>query len=265
VGKKSGKRMRNLREFHADLHIHTCLSPCASLDLSPRNIVEQAKFQGLDIIAITDHNTAKNVQVVMRLGEKGGIKVIPGLEVQSREEVHLLTLFPDWPSTAAWAEEVSRSLPEMKNDPLLLGDQPIVDEDGNILELEERLLLNSLSLSAEEIIHRVRIKGGLVIPSHFDRGSFSLISQLGFIPPAMPLEALEVSRSRKSSPESVWRDGSRTIPLIASSDAHSQEEIGGGRTIFLLAEASVDELRLAFGNLQGRRIVKYRHKLLDAY
>ncbi|MCX5911853.1 MAG: PHP domain-containing protein [Deltaproteobacteria bacterium] len=203
--------MRNLREFHADLHIHTCLSPCASLDLSPRNIVDRAKFQGLDVIAITDHNTAKNAQVVMRLGEKGGIKVISGMEVQSREEIHLLTLFPDWSATAAWAEEVSRSLPEMNNDPLIFGDQPIVDEDGNILEFESRLLLNSLRLSAEEIIRLVAGKGGLTIPSHF----------------------------------------------------HRPEEIGSGRTIFLMAEAALDELRLAFRNQEGRRLVKFIHNALD--
>jgi PHP family Zn ribbon phosphoesterase len=248
--------MTNLREFHADLHIHTCLSPCASLDLSPRNIIEQAKLQGLDVIAITDHNTAKNARVVMDLAQKEGINVIPGLEVQSREEVHLLTLFPDWPSAAEWAEEVFLSLPEMKNDPLLFGDQPIVDEDGNILDFEERLLLNSLSLSAEEIIHRVHRKGGLIIPSHFDRSSFSLISQLGFVPPDMPLDALEANRIQNLSPEIIWREGSRTLPLIASSDAHSQEEIGRIRTIFFLAETSVAELRLAFGNLQGRLVMK---------
>ena len=261
--RKAGKRMIHLREFHADLHIHTCLSPCASLDLSPRNIVARAKFQGLDVIAITDHNTAKNVQVVMRLGEKGGIKVIPGMEVQSREEIHLLTLFPDWPATAAWAEEVSRNLPEMNNDPLVFGDQPIVDEDGDILDFEPRLLLNSLGLPAEEIIRLVAKKGGVAIPSHFDRGSFSLISQLGFIPPNMPLEVLEVGRSRFSYPEGVWRDGSRTFPLIACSDAHRPEEIGTGRTVFLMAEPALAEFRLAFGNREGRRLVKRIQKPID--
>ena len=263
--RKSGRRMRNLREFHADLHIHTCLSPCASLDLSPRNIVDRAKSQGLDVIAITDHNSAKNVQVLMRLGEKGGIKVIPGMEVQSREEIHLLTLFADWPATETWAEEVFRSLPKMENDPLVFGDQPIVDEDGNILDFEPRLLLNSLSLSAEEIIRLVAGKGGLTIPSHFDRGSFSLISQLGFIPPNMPLEALEVNRSRNPFPESVWREGSRTLPLIASSDAHRLEEIGSGRTIFLMAEPTLAEFHLAFGNQEGRRVVNFFHNPIDPF
>ena len=257
--------MRNLREFHADLHIHTCLSPCASLDLSPRNIVARAKFQGLDVIAITDHNTAKNVQVVMRLGEKGGVKVIPGMEVQSREEIHLLTLFPDWPAAAAWAKKVSHTLPKMDNDPLVFGDQPIVDEDGNILEFEPRLLLNSLSLSAEEIIRLVAEEDGLTIPSHFNRASFSLISQLGFIPPNMSLEALEVNRSRNPFPEIVWREGSRTFPLIASSDAHRLEEIGSGRTIFRMAEPTLKEFRLAFGNQEGRRVVKFFHNPIDPF
>ena len=251
--------MINLREFHADLHIHTCLSPCASLDLSPRNIVERAKFQGLDVIAITDHNTARNVQAVMRLGEKGGLKVIPGMEVQSREEIHLLTLFPDWPAADAWAGEVSRSLPEMDNDPLVFGDQPVVDENGDILAFEPRLLLNSLSLSADEILRLVAEKGGLTIPSHFDRGSFSLISQLGFIPANLPVEALEVNRGRKPYSGSVWREGSRTFPLIASSDAHRPEEIGSGRTVFRVAEPTLNEFRLAFGNREGRRVVKFFH------
>ena len=252
-----------LREFNADLHIHTCLSPCGSLDLSPRKIVEHAKMEALDIIAITDHNTARNVQVVMRLGEKEGVKVLPGLEVQSREEIHLLTLFPDWTSAAGWADEVYQNLPPIKNEPEILGDQPVVDEDGNILEFEERLLLNSLSLSAEEIIHRVREGGGLTIPSHYNRGAFSLLSQLGFIPPDMPLEALEISRPRDLSPGEVWTDGVRIIPQIASSDAHRLEDIGSGRTVLLLAEATLDELRLALGRREGRRIVKFLHKPLD--
>lgn len=182
-----------LKQYSADLHIHSCLSPCASLDLSPREIVERAKAEGLDIIAVTDHNTAKNVRVVMGLGEKRGLTVIPGMEVQTREEIHLLALFPDWPSTAAWDEEVRRHLPDVRNDPEVFGDQPIVDDEGNILEFEERLLLNSIDLSLEEIKRRVEGHGGMVIPSHFDKGSFSLISQLGLIPEDMELEVLEAS------------------------------------------------------------------------
>jgi PHP family Zn ribbon phosphoesterase len=165
-----------LREYRADLHIHTCLSPCASLDLSPQRIVERAKAERLDIIAITDHNTAKNVQAVMELGEREGLKVIPGMEVQTREEIHLLSLFPGGSSITFWDEEVYQHLPDVKNDPEFFGDQPVVDFEGNILHFEERLLINSLDLSLEEVKHRVEVKGGLIVPSHFDKGSFSLIS-----------------------------------------------------------------------------------------
>jgi len=235
------------------LHIHTCLSPCASLDLSPREVVERAKAEGLDIIAVTDHNTAKNVRVVMGLAERRGLKVIPGMEVQTREEIHLLALFPDWPSTAAWDEEVRRHLPDVRNDPEVFGDQPIVDEEGNILEFEERLLLNSIDLPLEEVKRRVEGHGGMTIPSHFDKGSFSLISQLGLIPEDMELEVLEVSRK---TPFPSMGNVSPRIPRIVSSDAHRLEDIGDARTIFLLAEATLGELRLAFRGQEGRKIVR---------
>ena len=149
-----------LREYRADLHIHTCLSPCASLDLSPRKIVERAREERLEIIAVTDHNSARNVRVVAGLGEGLGLKVIAGMEVQTREEIHLLTLFPGWEAMAPWEEEVYRHLPDVKNDPEVFGDQPVVDEEGNILAFEDRLLINSLDLSLEEIIQGVEERGG---------------------------------------------------------------------------------------------------------
>lgn len=245
-----------LKEYFADLHIHTCLSPCADLDLSPREIVERAKKERLKIIAITDHNTAQNVRVVMGLGEQRGLKVIPGMEVQTREEIHLLTLFPDWPSTAAWEEEIYRHLPDMRNDPGIFGDQPVVDEEGNILKFEERMLLNSIDLSLEEVKHRVEQHGGLIIPSHFDKGSFSLISQLGLIPQDLKLEALEMSRKSPLRKPAGMAEASSSLPRIISSDAHRLEDIGSAYTVFLLAEASLEELRMAFRGQAGRRIVK---------
>lgn len=242
-----------LKPYSADLHIHSCLSPCASLDLSPREIVERAKAAGLDIIAVTDHNTAKNVRVVMGLAERRGLTVIPGMEVQTREEIHLLALFPDWPSTAAWDEEVRRHLPDVRNDPEVFGDQPIVDDEGNILNFEERLLLNSIDLPLEEVKRRVEGHGGMAIPSHFDKGSFSLISQLGLIPEDMELEVLEASHKTHFP---GMGNVSPHIPRIVSSDAHRLEDIGNARTIFLLAEATLAELRLAFRGREGRKIIR---------
>lgn len=245
-----------LREYRADLHIHTCLSPCASLDLSPQKIVERAKTERLDLIAITDHNSAKNVAAVIRLGEQAGLKVIPGMEVQTREEIHLLTLFPEGDSIALWDEEVYQHLPEVKNDPEIFGDQPIVDPEGNILQFEERLLINSLDLSLEEVKRRAEKKGGLVVPSHFDKESFSLISQLGLIPPSLDLEALEISRRTEFRGSGMFVDPSLRVPRIVSSDAHFLEDIGSAYTVLLLAEPKLSELRAAFRGEGGRRIVR---------
>ncbi len=245
-----------LREYRADLHIHTCLSPCASLDLSPRKIVERAREERLDIIAVTDHNSAKNVRVVTELGEGLRLKVIAGMEVQTREEIHLLTLFPEWGSMVPWEEEVSRHLPDVKNDPEVFGDQPVVDGEGDILGFEDRLLINSLDLSLEEVKRRVEGRGGLVIPSHFNKGSFSLISQLGMLPLDLHLEALEMTRRTELGNWGLPVHPSPSVPRIISSDSHFLEDIGSAYTVYLLAEPSLEELRLAFGGREGRRIVE---------
>ena len=249
-----------LQEFRADLHIHSCLSPCASLDLSPRNIVQEAKRVGLDIIAVTDHNSAKNVVAVMKLAEELKLKVIPGMEVQTREEIHLLTLFPDWASAAAWDEEVRRNLPDIQNDPEVFGQQPIVDEEGNILRFEDRLLLNSIHFSLNEVKQRVERGGGLIIPAHFDKGSFSIISQLGLIPTDIDLEALEISRAARCARGNTAPAVPPSIPCIASSDAHELDEIGHGQTVFFLAEPTLAELRLAIHGREGRKVIR---KMID--
>ena len=245
-----------LKEYHADLHIHTCLSPCASLDLSPRRIIERALEERLDLIAITDHNIAKNVPAVMHRAEKFGLKIIPGMEVQSREEIHLLTLFPDWPSLSAWEAVVLEHLPEIPNDPEFFGDQPVVDEEGNILEFEERLLINSIDLSLNEIRSQVLERGGLFIPAHYDKESFSLISQLGFVPFDLEPDALEMGRKNQAAQAVNPRDPSAAIPRVICSDAHQAEDIGRARTVFLLAEPTLGELRLAFQGKEGRKVVK---------
>jgi hypothetical protein len=245
-----------LRKYRADLHIHTCLSPCASLDLSPRKIVERAREERLDIIAVTDHNSAKNVRVVTELGEGLGLKVIAGMEVQTREEIHLLTLFPEWGSMIPWEEEVSQHLPDVKNDPEVFGDQPIVDGEGNILGFEDRLLINSLDLSLEEVKRRVEERGGMVIPSHFNKGSFSLISQLGMLPPHLNLEALEMTRRTELGNWGLPVHPSPSVPRIISSDSHFPEDIGSAYTVYLLAEPTLTELCLALRGQDGRRIVQ---------
>ncbi len=166
-----------------------------------------------------------------------------------------MTLFPDWASVSAWEEEIRRNLPATANDPAVFGDQPIVDEEGNILRFEDRLLLNSIRLSLNEVRRRVDEHGGLTIPAHYDKGSFSLISQLGFIPPDGQWEALEISRAHESAKPRDRSNAPSSIPCIVSSDAHELEDIGRGQTVFLLAEPSLLELRLALQGQAGRKVV----------
>ncbi len=208
------------------------------------------------MIAITDHNSARNVRAVAELGGAKGLKVLAGMEVQTREEIHLLTLFPDWDSLAPWEEEVSRHLPQVKNDPEVFGDQPIVDEEGNILGFEERLLINSLDLSLEEVKRGAEERGGLVIPSHFNKGSFSLISQLGMLPPHLQLEALEMTRRTELGGSGLPVQPAPSIPRVVYSDSQFPEDIGSAYTVYLMAEPSLEELRLALGGKEGRRIVQ---------
>lgn len=245
-----------LKEYHADLHIHSCLSPCASLDLSPRRIVERAREEGLDLIAITDHNTARNIPAILQQAEKFGVKILPGMEVQSREEIHILTLFPDWPSLHSWEVLVREHLPAIPNDPEFFGDQPVVDEEGNILEFEERLLINSVDYSLNEIRGQMLQRGGLFIPAHFDKDSLSLVSQLGFVPFDLDPDALEMGRKTQAALPKDPGDPSAAIPRVVCSDAHQAEDIGRARTVFLLAEPTLDELRLAFRGKDGRKVVK---------
>jgi PHP family Zn ribbon phosphoesterase len=143
----------------------------------------------------------------------------------------------------------------MANDPGFFGDQPVVDEEDNILEFEERLLINSIDYSLNEIRSQILQRGGLFIPAHFDKQSMSLISQLGFVPPDLEPEALEMGRKSRAALAVDPRDPSAGIPRVVCSDAHQVEDIGRTRTVFLLAEPTLQELRLAFRGKEGRKIV----------
>ena len=144
----------------SDLHIHSALSPCGSLEMSPSAIVAEAKRRGLQAIAVTDHNSVENALIARRVGERLGVKVFCGMEAQSVEEVHLLVLFEDPEEARLFWEEVYPSLPEIPNNPEYFGDQVVVDEEENILRFEEKLLLNSLTLSLGEIVEIGRRRRG---------------------------------------------------------------------------------------------------------
>ncbi len=245
-----------LRRFRADLHIHTCLSPCAELTIYPRKIVERARAEGLSIIGVADHNAAGNAGAVIEAARGTGLTVLPGMEITTEEEVHILAVFGSLDSLAAVADEVDRNLPGGKAPRSQVEDQVLVDAHDEVVGFHPRSLLGAVEMDVQRVVDLIHAAGGLAIAAHIDREAFSLISQLGFVPPDLSLDALEVSSP--ISLERVRRDlvpGTR-LPLVRFSDAHRPEEIGRASTCLVLGRPNFDEVRLAFRGERGRRICR---------
>ena len=236
-----------MRSYVADLHIHSCLSPCGSLRMSPRAIVNAAVECGIDLIALTDHNTCAMGPIVAHTAERAGLAFLYGIEVQTREEVHLLAYFDDCVACRALSEEIYAYLPDVKNNPEYFGDQVVVDEQENIIRTEERLLLNSITLSLEDVTERVRAHGGLPVPAHIDRGAFSLLGQLGFFPDTTAFPIVEVWGTMVPSE-------CERMAIFRSSDAHEPEQIGRRTTVLTVERVSVEEILLAAAGVDGRSI-----------
>jgi PHP family Zn ribbon phosphoesterase len=243
-----------LREFKVDLHIHTCLSPCGDWEMSPHNIIQRSLDTALDLIAICDHNTSENAGAVMREGRRRGICVLPGLEICSKEEVHILAIFGELEHALAMQAWVYAGLPG-QNQPEVFGYQVVANEDSEVLGENPRLLIGATRLGLGEIVRQTHALSGLSVSAHVDRPANGIINQLGFIPPDLKIDAVEVSRrialpiARQTLPEI----GNR--PCITSSDAHFLKDIGAARTVLSMAAASVEEIGLALRGEQGRRIL----------
>ncbi|HHV59751.1 MAG TPA: PHP domain-containing protein [Clostridiaceae bacterium] len=203
-----------------DLHIHSALSPCASEDMTPNNIINMARLKGLDAVAITDHNSSENCASIMKCGEKLGITVIPGMELETAEEVHLICLFPEYQSCMEFNEIVRSRLPDIENREDVFGRQIIMDEWDNITGINNQLLLTASGLSVENAVFHVGKLGGIVIPAHVDRSSYSVLSNLGAIPEGLGFKWLELSRFTSLNEFVSSNPGLVNYKFIKSSDAH---------------------------------------------
>lgn len=241
-----------LRNYKADLHIHTCLSPCTDLDMSPHAIAKQAKLQEIDILGICDHNSAENVPALIQAAAPYAIRVLPGMEVTSKEEVHVLALFDELEPALELQEIIYAHLPG-ENDEDAFGMQVVVNAEGEVLHFNQKLLIGASTLTIEEVTEHIKSRNGLAIASHIDREGFSLLGQLGFIPDHLSLDALEIS------PRITFSEAKKKfqpqLPLTCASDAHYLEDIGAGYTTFYIAEGTAREIRKAFQNQEGRRIL----------
>ena len=209
----------------ADLHIHSLLSPCGEVEMTPNHIAMRAAEIGVGAIAITDHNASGNVKAAIEAGEKYGVKVFPGMEVECKEEAHIIVLFDTFEQLETWQVVVDGALSGIKNVPERFGAQFIVDADDEFIKEEDRLILGPLKLSAEEVINKVNDLGGICIAAHVDKPSYSLLMQLGFLTPELGLFAAEISRNNlQELKEGKLKMRLRGLNYVTNSDAHTMED-----------------------------------------
>jgi hypothetical protein len=219
----------------------------------PPFIVSRACELGLGLIAITDHNASDNAAAVMAAAEGTGVQVLPGMELQTREEVHLLCLFDNLNACGQWHSLVKGKLPPLNNREEFFGPQFVVDSAGDLLRTEERLLATAADIGLEEAIVSIHGLGGLAIPAHVDRPSFSLLANLGFIPAGFEADGLEVSRQFKPPDGGGKWPQLRVWPLVMDGDAHRLQDMQKC-TRFCVAAPVIAELAMALKGREGRQM-----------
>lgn len=235
-----------MRQFVADLHVHSVLSPCAEVEMTPRNIVWHAVKHGIDIVAITDHNACDNVMAAFEAAKNTNVIILPGMEVETKEEVHVVVLFDSMNQLEIWEQFVNEHRSGRMNDEQRFGAQFVVDAEDEFIRMKSEMLLGSLQCGIAQVCRKVNDLGGICIASHIDRPMYSLIAQLGFIPPDVKLAGVEVSRMTKPEEGKKRFPGIGNLPIVTSSDAHRMEDfINGPKTIFRMEEPTVSEIRQA--------------------
>lgn len=221
-----------------DFHIHSCLSPCASLEMSPRAIVSQAKKAGLDCIALSDHCCAENLPAFHEACHELGMPCLYGIEATTMEDVHVLCLFDQLKPALDFGEAIYASLQDFPNDPDRFGDQPIVTVDGEITGFAEKLLIGSTDLSFFDLVPMVLKANALCIPAHIDRSCYGALAHLGFLPD-LPYSAVGIVGSSVPKQARPW-------PVVRFSDSHQLNHLGRRFTEVDVAEFTVSEFRTAF-------------------
>ncbi len=208
-----------------DIHIHTGLSPCADEEMTPNNIINMAMIKDLDIIAITDHNSSDNCAACMSVAKGKNIIVIPGVELQTKEEVHLLCLFKNLESCTQFSKYINTKSADKINTPSFFGKQYIFNDKDEIVREESKMLISSIDISVKDAVIMVESYDGVVIPAHIDRSSFSIISNLGFIPKELGITSAEVSKCCDINTFLNKNPDYKYLNLLKNSDAHRLVDI----------------------------------------
>jgi len=243
-----------MRSFRADLHIHSVLSPCGGLEMSPSALVGKLQKLGIQWFAITDHNSMANCPAYAAVASRNGLYFSWGVEIQTMEEIHLLAYFDDPAQAKDFDRELYSSLLPLNNDPDFFGDQVIIDENENILRLEPRALINSSTWDLATAVEQIEAFGGLAVPAHIDATVNSVISQLGFMPAYPDFEILGITAGLNLADYLRDHPELGRKAFLRASDAHYLADLEHGSCVIHAEDATLQELLLAARKIDGRYI-----------
>jgi hypothetical protein len=244
-----------MKIYKADLHVHTVLSPCADLEMGPKNIIQQAVRKNIDILGITDHNSTRQLPVMKEIAEKNGIALFYGVEVNTEEEVHCLAFFESYVLSQDFQKFLENHYRGITNKPAKFGDQVVVDMQEMIVEEESELLIASVSASINKVKQRVHELNGIFIPAHIDRQGNGILAQLGFIPESLNPDALELSKNQKINEYLESHPELNKYTIIQNSDAHFPENIGDAYSLLKIEAPTISEFKMALKRTNGREVL----------
>ena len=225
-------------ELYYDLHIHSCLSPCGDSLMTPANIAGMAYIKGLQLIALTDHNTCRNCEPFLRHAASYGITALPGMEVETSEEIHVLCLFASLDDALSWDSYVYRHLIKVKNRPDIFGEQIICGEDDNPCGSEDSLLLVATDISFSDVYELVHRFNGIMVPAHIERPANSMLTTLGLVPPESHFKSFEIKDIKKLHQLRKENPYLEDCRVLIDSDAHYLENISEPRHKLIVRENS---------------------------
>lgn len=235
-------------KYSYDLHIHSCLSPCGDEEMTPPNIVNMCLLKGLDIIAVTDHNSARNVRAIVQAAKNLPLCVIGGIELCTSEEIHVVCLFPNVDAAESAGLAAEAALPNIQNRPEIFGKQLVMDAKECPCGELEKLLINATSISVDDTLYFAKQYGGICYPAHIDKPSYSILSNLGYLPDHLTFPCVEVAHPDSFVSTQHGLQMKEKFEWITSSDAHRLEDISE-RTHFLdLASCSCQEILAYFSH-----------------
>lgn len=229
-----------MEKYYYDLHIHSCLSPCGDKDMTPANIIGMAQLKELDIIALTDHNICKNCPALFESGKDIGILLVPGMEINTSEEIHAVCLFRNLESAMEFDNLVYSKLPDIKNNPQIYGEQLVMDEKEQVKEEIEKLLIIGADIGIAQLNSLVKSFDGVCFPAHIDKPSYSILSVLGGIPNEYDFSTYEIFKAPMIDKILSENPILKSKEILTNSDAHYLWDINERYNSIQLEEKSID-------------------------